>query len=90
MTSIWILHGDSEDYYGIHAIYGVYATRDLAVQAAEAHATADAGRNAGPIIGFKWIGNRLNVLRRYPPPVGDDVDGATEAEISEHTIEGTP
>ena len=31
MTSVWVSHGDSDDYYGIAQINGVYASREAAV-----------------------------------------------------------
>lgn len=84
MTTVWITHGDSDDYYGIAEIKGVHATLELAKAAAEAAANAEERT-----VRLEWRDNKL--IRHFRHGWANERDTPyerVEAEITGHTIEG--
>ncbi len=94
MTSVWITHGDSDDYYGIHYIHDVHATRESAVAANdEAYRRNEAARTkpSGEISSeLVWEGDKLVrvELHEYMVHQGHPASRQVLCEISEHTIGG--
>lgn len=78
--NVWIMH-DDDGPYGIVDIYGVYATRKLAVEAAEKRARENERTEYRSI---EWEGDRLI---GYYIPIGWQVEAdELVAVITEHFV----